>query len=433
MNSVLRRYFHYSVSYFKNMEAVRSPQPIVAALALAASLLLFGPCAFGQNLSSGTLRGSVADPSGAAVKSAAVGIQNPVTGYSRTVQTDDQGNFEFPSVPFNPYHLSITAAGFETTQQDVDVRTAVPIELKISLKIGTATTSVTVEAGANDLIETTPTAHTDVGEALIKALPVQNQSTGFAELVTNASPGVAADGNGFYHPLGVHADTSIVLDNQPIPDQQSKIFSNQLALNTIQSFELVTGAPPAEYGDRTSLIINTTSRSGLGQTRPTGDLSAEYGSFGSWAELFDVGWGGQRWGNFLALDSNGSSRYLDPPEFSNLHDKGNGETIFDHIDFRPNERDTFHLNLSAQRSWFQQPITFDQQATGQDERSQIRSTAPDLQSLLQARLVSVLSQSRPLLGLARYCPSGAALEQHRRPRRPLVFSRSARDQRRTAA
>ena len=373
MNAALRRYFHYSVSHFGNTEAVGSLQPIVAGLALVTSLLLLGPCAFGQNLSSGTIRGSVLDPSGAAVKGAAVEIQNPVTGYSRTVQADDQGNFEFPNVPFNPYHLSVTAAGFEASQQDVDVRTAVPIELKISLKIGTATTSVTVQAEANDMIETTPTAHTDVGEALIKALPVQNQSTGFAELVTNAAPGVAADGDGFYHPLGEHADTSIVLDNQPIPDQQSKIFSNQLALNTIQSFELVTGAPPAEYGDRTSLIINTTSRSGLGQTKPTGDLSAEYGSLGSWAELFDVGWGSQRWGNFLALDSNGSSRYLDPPEFTHLHDKGNGETIFDHIDFRPTERDTLHLNLSAQRSWFQQPITFDQQATGQDERSQIRS------------------------------------------------------------
>lgn len=210
--------------------------------------------AFGQNLSSGTIRGTVLDPSGAAVKGATVEIQNPVTGYSRTAQTDDQGNFEFTNVPYNPYHLSVTAAGFGTTQEDVDVRTPVPIELKVSAKIGTATTSVTVQAEANDLLETTPTAHTDVGQGLIRSLPIQNQSIGFAELVTNASPGVAADGNGFYHPLGEHADTSIVLDNQPITDQQSKIFSNQLALNTIQSFELVTGAPPAEYGDRTSLV-----------------------------------------------------------------------------------------------------------------------------------------------------------------------------------
>jgi hypothetical protein len=321
---------------------------------------------FAQGLSSGTIRGSVLDPSGAAVKGATVEIRNPVTDYSRSVQTDDQGSFEFANIPFNPYHLSVTAPGFAANQQDVDVRTPVPVNLKVGLKLGIETTAVTVQAEASDLLETTPTAHTDVGRQLIQTLPIQNQSTGFAELVTNAAPGVAADANGFYHPLGEHADTQIVLDNQPIPDQQAKVFSNQLALNTIQSFELVTGAPPAEYGDRTSLIINTSSRSGLGQRKPTGDLSAQYGSFGSWAELFDIGWGGDKWGNFLAVDSNGSSRYLDAPEFATLHDKGNSGTIFDHFDFNPSATDTFHLNLSAQRSWFQQANTFDQAATGQD-------------------------------------------------------------------
>jgi hypothetical protein len=373
MDSALR-HFPYPVSYFRRRRASLSVLSGLLGLAFAASVLFLDPCAFGQGLSSGTIRGSVLDPSGAAVKGAEVEIRNPVTGYSHTVLTDDQGNFEFTNVPFNPYHVAVMAPGFEASQQDVDIRTPVPIGLKISLKIGTATTSISVQAEANDLLETTPTAHTDVGQQLIQSLPVQNQSTGFAELVTNAAPGVAADANGFYHPLGEHADTQIVLDNQPIPDQQAKIFSNQLALNTIQSFELVIGAPPAEYGDRTSLIINTSSRSGMGQKKPTGDLSAQYGSFGSWAELFGIGWGGDRWGNFLALDTNGSGRFLDPPEFTHLHDKGNAETIFDHIDFRPSERDTLHFNLSAQRSWFQQPNTFDQRATGQDQRSQIRST-----------------------------------------------------------
>jgi len=389
MNSALAPIFIIPSLACEAWKGPKAVQSRLAVLAFAVSLLFLGPCAFGQNLSSGTIRGSVLDPSGAAVKGATVEIQNAVTGYSRTVQADDQGNFEFTNVPYNPYHVSVTAAGFGAIQQDFDVRTPVPIELKLSLNLGTATTTLTVEAGGNDLLETTPTAHTDVGQGLIRTLPIRNQSTGFAELVTNASPGVAADGNGFYHPLGEHADTAIVLDNQPIPDQQGKIFSNQLALNTIQSFELVTGAPPAEYGDRTSLIINTTSRSGLGQNKPTGDLSAEYGSFGSWAELFDIGWGGRWWGNFLALDSNGSSRYLDAPEFTSLHDKGNGETIFDHIDFRPTERDTLHLNLSAQRSWFQQPNTFDEQATGQDQRSQIRSTniAPGYTHLFGSNLL----------------------------------------------
>ena len=50
--------------------------------------------------------------------------------------------------------MTVTATGFESWVQDVDVRSSVPINLKISLTLGAASSTVTVEAGA-DLIETT--------------------------------------------------------------------------------------------------------------------------------------------------------------------------------------------------------------------------------------------------------------------------------------
>ena len=68
-----------------------------------------------------------------------------------------------------------------------------------------------------------------------------------------------------------------------------------------------------------------------------------------------------------------SSRFLDPPELTAFHDKGNGEGIFDRIDFNPTEADSLHLNLSASRSWFQIPNTYDQLAVNQDQHQQIRS------------------------------------------------------------
>jgi hypothetical protein len=376
MNLTLHSHFDLAVAR-GGMNARRRARamPGLTVFAFVVSLIMIAAgTALGENLSSGTIRGSVLDPSEAAVPGATVEIHNPVTGYAKTLQTDDQGKFEFTNVPFNPYHISVSATGFAIAQQDTEVRTAVPIDLKIALKLATEATTVTVHSESADLIETTPTAHTDVGQNLLTELPVTNPAIGFSEIITNAAPGVAADANGLYHPLGEHADTQIVLDNQPISDQQSKVFSNQLAVNTIQSLELVTGAPPADVGDRTSLVINTTTRSGLAQNKPTGDLMAEYGSFGSWAENFDIGVGGRRWGNFLALDTSGSSRFLDAPEFTAFHDKGNAETFFDRVDYNPTEKDSLHLNLSAERSWFQQPNTYDQLAFNQDQRIQIRST-----------------------------------------------------------
>ena len=65
--------------------------------------------------------------------------------------------------------------------------------------------------------------------------------------------------------LGDHAENSFSLDGQPITDQQSKVFSNQIPLDAVQSMAVIAGAPPAEYGGKTSLVIDVTTRSGNGR------------------------------------------------------------------------------------------------------------------------------------------------------------------------
>ncbi len=182
-----------------------------------------------------------------------------------------------------------------------------------------------------------------------------------------------ADANGFFHPLGEHSDTTISVDGQPISDQQTKIFANQLPLDAVQSMEVILGTPPAQYGDMTSLIINTTMKSGLGAQTPHGSFTSQYGSFGSWSEGLTLGMGGSKWGNFFALNGDGSSRFLDSPEHTAFHDKGNDQSFFDRVDWQPDTNDTAHLDLSLGRSWFQIPNTYDQVAAGQDQRQQIKS------------------------------------------------------------
>jgi hypothetical protein len=80
---------------------------------------------------------------------------------------------------------------------------------------------------------------------------------------------------------------------------------------------------------------------------------------------FNLGYGGAKWGNFISLNGLNSGRFLDPPEFSVMHAKGNEENIFDRLDFQLSSADSLHLNLGFTRSWFQTPNSFDQQlATG---------------------------------------------------------------------
>lgn len=332
---------------------------IYAVLVLGLVLCLAPSPIKAQLGNSGSIEGVVKDASGGVVPGATVEILNPVTGFQRQATTGSDGTFQFSNVPFNPYHLSITATGFATYTQDVDVRSTVPMSLAIALKVGTESTTVRVEGKAEDLVEKDPQYHTDVDTSLIDRLPLESQSSSVSSLVTLASPGVVADSNGLFHGLGDHAENAFNVDGQPITDQQSKVFSNQIPLDSIQSIEAVSGGPTAEYGDKTSLIIKVTTRSGLGVTKPTGSVYSSYGSFGSVVGGFRFAYGGAKWGNFIAASGLNTSRFLDPPENQAIHDRGNEENLFDRLDFNVTGADSIHTNFQYTRSWFQTPNTID--------------------------------------------------------------------------
>ncbi len=326
---------------------------------LIISYLALGFSANAQSAGNSTsVIGTVTDPSGAVVPNAIVEIRNPVSGFERTATTDSSGRFAIPNVPFNPYHLRATSQGFAAYSQDVDVRSVVAVNVTIALKLQSSET-VTVESGASDLLENDSTFHTDVDKNLFDKLPLESQSSSVSSLITLASPGVAADSNGLFHGVGDHAENSFSVDGQPITDQQSKVFSNQIPLDSIQSMEVIAGAPPAEYGEKASLVINVTTRSGQGLTTPHGSVNASYGSFGTSNAGFNFGYGGQKWGNFISANGLNSGRFLDPPEFSVMHAKGNEENVFDRLDFQLSHADSVHVNLGFTRSWFQTPNSFD--------------------------------------------------------------------------
>jgi hypothetical protein len=321
--------------------------------------LLVLPGAFAaQTGNSSSISGTVLDPSGGTVANAVVTIHNSVSGFERSATTDSNGKFSFSNVPFNPYHMRVTATGFAPFAQDVEVRSSVPLEVKPNLMLAGTMTTVTVEGG-EDLVENDSTFHTDVDRALFEKLPLESSSSSVSSLVTLSTPGVAADSNGLFHGLGDHAENSFSVDGQPITDQQSKVFSNQIPLDSIQSLEVISGAPPAEFGDKTSLVIKVTTRSGQGVTTPHGSVSASYGAFDSPEAGFDLAYGSQKIGNFIAVNGLSSDRFLDPPEFKVMHDKGNEENLFDRVDYQVSTNNSVHLNLGYTRSWFQTPNSYD--------------------------------------------------------------------------
>jgi hypothetical protein len=343
---------------------------------LGASVLLFASPLYPQSINGGTVTGTVLDPDKMVVPHAVVELKNPATGFNQQVTTDETGAFKFNNVPGSMYEIRIMASGFAAIREPVEVHTA-PISLSFTLQMAEVSTSV--EVGATlALIDTDPSAHTDTNSASFMKLPSSDPVAGLAGIINASTGGTASDANGFFHPLGDHAQVSYVIDGQPVSDQQSKVFSTQLPANAVQSMELITGAPEAQYGDKSSLVVNATTKSGLA-SRPFGSIGTTVGSFGSYGGNATFGWGTARLGNFLAANGIRTGHFLDTPEPLPFHDIGNNENIFDRVDFLPSGRDAFHLNLFVARNWFQVPNSYDQLLQDQKQRVLTWNVAPAYQ------------------------------------------------------
>ncbi|HLK47929.1 MAG TPA: TonB-dependent receptor [Bryobacteraceae bacterium] len=353
-------------------------------------LLVFAST-FAQPTDHGIVAGTVTDPSGAAIEGATVRLAHAQNTDSQTTTTDSAGAFRFIQIPENSYELTIIAAGFAAASRSVAVHGSQTVTADVALQLQAEATSVEVQASAA-LVEANPSAHADVDRSSFLKLPTFDPGGQLSQAVTYSTGGVAADANGFFHPLGDHAQTTFVIDGQPISDQQSKAFSTQIPANALEAMELITGSADAQYGDKSSLIVNATTRSALGAPHTFGTVTSDWGSFGTWGGSASFGFGGPKYGNFLVLNGVRSGHFLDTPEALPIHDRGNHEDIFDRLDWQPAVKDAFHLDLFTARNWFQAPNSYDQLSQDQRQRVLTWNIAPgyqriiDPQTLLTANL-----------------------------------------------
>jgi hypothetical protein len=341
-----------------------------STLALSAALIACSRTSLiAQSGASSALSGIVTDATGATLPGATVTATYISTQAQRSATTGADGAFLFLQLSAGAYRIAAQAPGFASTAQDV---TYSGVPLRLDFKLATRTVQTQVIVNARELDPTAP-AHVDITPEQIERIPSQSVSSPLSSLVTLTTPGVAADSNGSFHPLGDHAEASFVIDGQPITDQQSRTFSTQVSLNALQSMEVREGSPQADVGDKTSMVIVAQTRSGLDQRRPSGSLSFSRSSFATTQASGNVGFGTTKFGSFTAVDGINSGRFLDTPELAALHANGNAQNLIERLDFKATSQTSLQLNTSLSRSWFQTPNTLDQQALGQNQRQTVGS------------------------------------------------------------
>ena len=374
---------------------------------MLALLTMFSIEAAAQN--AGIVRGRVADASGAVIVGANVRLENFLRGYNQTATTDTDGRFQFFNVPFDAYTLVVAQGGFAETTRQIALRSTVPVETEISLAAAGVSEQVTVTDDSS-AIEPARSEY-GVDRASINNLTGALASRQIENLVLSV-PGTAKDGEGTFHPRGAHYQASFVIDGVPVSDQLSTVYANNFDARNLVDVSVQLGNIAPEFGNKISAVIQITTPSGLGSGRKFfGGVAAGGGSFASGEASLKLGGEtfNKKFGYFVSGAANRSSRYVDAPyqnavavfndgrtitaDGRGLHNVGGSQNLFSRLDYAPDEKNFFKLNLVLARSRFDVPNLPTQQLAGQDQRQENRNLAvyPSWQHVFNSNLAMTIA------------------------------------------
>ena len=316
----------------------------------------------------GTIEGQIVDPDGKPEGGLKVELTNAITGFHAETNTDTDGTFRFQNVPFNPYLIHAEAKGYQPIFQQVELRSAVPLALKIQLApMLTEKVTVKGDKGAAQLETDTSTTHVDIDKSYIAKAPAVVSSRAMEQIVTS-TPGFAKDENGRFHFQGAHSQGEYVLDGQTISDQTGLTFSNSIDPGIAQSLEVIYGNVPAEYGEKIGMVVNMGTRSGLGAGDLKGEVLLGAADFSTLEGGINLYAGTSKYGIFASLNASRSDRLLDPVNPDNLNNDGQIQRGFVRFDYAPSTTDNVRLTLLTGQTHRGVPNTFSQEAAGQDQR-----------------------------------------------------------------
>jgi hypothetical protein len=328
----------------------------LAALYFLCALPLF------SQINTGELRLKVTDPSGAALR-LTVQIVSEANQYNRTLTTDDGGTLIVQRLPFGIYGVHIKQPGFADAYESVEIRSSIPTERTLRLKLVTVSQSVNVTAADTLINPEQAGSVSQVGSDFIENRVGSVPGRSLQDLVIS-QPGWLYEGNAVLHPRGSEYQTQFVVDGIPLTDNRSPSFGPQIEADDVQSMSIYTAGIPAEYGRKMGGVVEVNT---LQDPQPGfhGQVALSGGSFDSAGAFAE---GQYAWGkNVLGASASGAvtDHYLNPVVPQNYTNRGTLGDFSGHYqrDLTPNDR----LNLSVRHeiSRYQLPNEQLQQAAGQ--------------------------------------------------------------------
>jgi hypothetical protein len=242
-------------------------------------VLVFTSAAVSQTFR-GSIRGTVTDSTGAAVSGAQVKVFSPDTGLSRTMTTNDEGEYSASELPLGAYYVTVAKEGFETTTlTGIPVSVGAPTRADVKLVTGRVQEAIEVTAQV-PMVETTNNTTGGTIEASEAAeLPVNGHD--YTKLLELA-PGAASEPTGSTESAGSYGLFSLngnrgrsnnyLLDGTDMNDGYRNLPAvNQAGVwgcpGTILPVDALaeipaTGSPEAEFGRSSGATVNIVTKSG---------------------------------------------------------------------------------------------------------------------------------------------------------------------------
>ena len=222
--------------------------------------------AYGQ-VSTGNIRGTVTDPSGAVVPDTVIVLTNVRTGVTQSVRSDSSGNYLIDFVPTGDYKITAEMTGFKKFERDnITLDMSRQLRIDIPIQPGLVTETISVNATTSLLETETGVLSTTVENQQVTSLPLLGRDPQAFRLV---APGVVNGPNGPVTQGGLVRKDPYYIDGV---NSSSHVWSgNPVNPNpdVIQEFKTLTNSFSAEYGEASGAVMTSTTKSGTNRIHGT--------------------------------------------------------------------------------------------------------------------------------------------------------------------
>ena len=223
----------------------------------------------------GTIEGTVVDPSGSVLPGATVTLRQPAAGAERTSVTDQRGVFNSPLLPVGDYELTAALAGFESRRIAIRLTVGQTAHVRVALALASVDQIITVSAETPILERSRSHVSATIDEAAVQNLPVNGRNfLDFALLTSGVTRDVRqgdlsfAGQRGTLNSLVVDGgDSNNTFAGQSLGRTGSGRAPYQFSQDAVQEFQVNSNAYSAEYGRAGGGVINVVTRSGTNLMR----------------------------------------------------------------------------------------------------------------------------------------------------------------------